>query len=392
VAQVGVIHGRILQSIVLGIGAVPDFRILILDDDELWLARHERRLTQFGFSCYATQDAREAIKVAKTDPAIKFALIDEILYVAPVPIREDERELQRWQGEGVIREITAQRSDIQIIIVTAAAQFASEKQDGDAQVFRRETARLRRRLGVIDIVHKLDIEEDPDTTYSWLIDLFRSPLLSAKAEVIKPKILIGLGFTRDEHEAMAEQMQIPRRQHMPIAPLLKKAEPVRAKLLDSLWQRSKEQGVFLEMPGSKQLDRLTGIKPGSSAFQILAFLANQAEKQLPVVIYDRDYHHTPRQSRKLGDPAPDCDPRAKQDFAFGYSSDGRKQLRLGVQIEAGAGQTSPLKVAIHRLSQQLYKLNVGPSRQLFAYNDGGYHPTFELGVVLYSLKAPRQKK
>ena len=50
--------------------------ILILDDDEMWLARHERRLSQAGFKCRSTQLAKEAIEIGKTDVSVKFAFID----------------------------------------------------------------------------------------------------------------------------------------------------------------------------------------------------------------------------------------------------------------------------------------------------------------------------
>lgn len=62
---------------------MADLSTLILDDDELWLTQHERRLTQAGFKCRSTQLAKEVIDIVKTDPSIKFALIDEILFVTP---------------------------------------------------------------------------------------------------------------------------------------------------------------------------------------------------------------------------------------------------------------------------------------------------------------------
>ncbi|MUG96965.1 hypothetical protein F7734_33360, partial [Scytonema sp. UIC 10036] len=190
---------------------MTDFSVLVLDDEETWLARHERRLRQAMLLCHATQDAKEAIKIAKTNPSVKFALIDEILYVTPIPVVEEQRELQRWQGSGVIREIVAQRSDIQIIVVTAAPVSRSE---GNNQLFRRETAKLRRQKGVIDIIHKSDIEEDPEGSYQWLIDLLKKPPLSVKADVVTPKVVIGLGYTKEVHKAMAEQMGIARKQFL----------------------------------------------------------------------------------------------------------------------------------------------------------------------------------
>lgn len=377
-----------------------NFRVLILDDDELWRSRHELRLTKAGFDCYATANAKDAIKAGKTDPEIKFALVDEVLYVPPIPVREEERELQRWQGHGVIREIVAQRSDVQFIVVTAAPQLASEEQGGDRQVFLRETAKLRRQQGVIDIVHKVEIQGDPDGTYGWLIDLMNRSQVSATATVVTPKILIGLGFPKETHEAMAEQMEVRRRQYLPVAPLLKKVraqiaaagsadtETRTAKVLEDVWQNAAETAVFLEMPGSKKLDRLKVIKAASSAFQILSFLAQQSERKVEMVMRDADYKHATRRVKKTASDLPESDPLATRDFAFGYE-EGQKGVRSGVQIEGKTEKNSPLKVAIHRLSKQLQKLNVGPANKLFYYNGQGYCPNFELGIVLYTVRAQR---
>lgn len=363
-------------------------RILILEDDELWLARHKLRLVEAGLDCYATQDSKEALKVAKTDPSIKFVLIDEILYVPPVPPKEKDRELQRWQGDGVIREITAQRSDIQFIVISAAPQIASDDQDGDRQIFRRETQKLRRRQGVIDIVHKIDIEEAPDATYGWIIDLLKRSQITTKAEVVTPKILIGLGFNKETHEAIAEQLGVSPRKFLPIGPLLKKADS--SKVLDSFFQKAEEKTVFLEMPGSKRLEKLKVFKSGTSAFQIISFLAVQAEKQADIFITENDYKHKSRKSKQAVFVDPNYDAPENRDFAVGYDSDGRKRLRKGVQIEGKSEQSSPLKVAIHRLSKQLHKLNVGPARQLFNFEADGYRPTFELGIVCYAVRLAKK--
>jgi hypothetical protein len=113
------------------------------------------------------------IAFGKSQTSIKFALIDEILFVPPVPSDISQAELQRWQGSGVIREITNLRRDIQFIIVTSAPQLRSH---GDLQLFTRETSKLRRQTNVIDIIHKQDIEADPDREYRWLIeDIFNRP-------------------------------------------------------------------------------------------------------------------------------------------------------------------------------------------------------------------------
>jgi len=52
-------------------------------------------------------------------------------------------------------------------------------------------------------------------------------------------------------------------------------------------------------------------------------------------------------------------------FAFGYGEDGCRQVRAGVQIEGQGERISWLKVAIHRFSQKLADLHVGPAKRLF---------------------------
>ena len=366
---------------------LSDPTVLILDDDELWLARHERRLKQSGFDTYSTDSAKDAIKALKTNPAIKFALIDEILYVPPIPLAAEDRELQSMQGMGVIREINKQRSDVQFIIVTSAPYARS---GGDAQMFSRETASLRRHPGVIDIIHKIDINEDPTTAYDWLTDLLKRSKSTEAATVVQPKILIGLGFTKEEHEAMAEQMETKRKQYMSIAPLLKKGG---VKVLNNFWERAKEKTVLLEMPGSKRLDKLTTIKANSSAFRILSFLAQQSENHAEVIICEQDYQHSSRSSKvKAASSAALTESQAARAFAFGYNqSTGRGGLNDGVQIEGRQRHSSPLKVAIHRLSKKLQESNVGPSKQLFNFDNRGYQPSFELGIVVFAMRAPRRK-
>ncbi|MEL6779878.1 MAG: TIR domain-containing protein [Cyanobacteria bacterium J06597_16] len=147
----------------------PHPTVLILDDDKLWLSRHKKQLNEAGFKTYATERSKDAIKTLKTDPSIKFALIDEILYVPPLPPNEEDRELQSTQGLGVVREINEQDLDVRVIIVTSAPY---SRGDG-TRLFRRETAALRRHAGVIDVIHKIDISENPEESYHWLIDLLR---------------------------------------------------------------------------------------------------------------------------------------------------------------------------------------------------------------------------
>ncbi len=366
---------------------MSEFNVLILDDEELWLARHERRLQKAGLTYRSTQLAKEAIEMGKTDPTIKFVIVDEILFVPPVPSDPAERELQRWQGSRVVKEIANQRSDVQFILVTSAP---GQRSDGESRRFRRETAKLRRQRGVIDIIHKQDIEDDPDGTYEWLMELLKTPPPAGKSEVVTPRILLGLGFTKEEHEAMAEQMDVKRKPFLSLAPLL---EQLGAKVLQSFLACTKEKAIFLEMPGAKTPNRVD-VRANSSAFRILELLALQAEQGETVVIREQDYEYSPRKSGKGAEEGPSYDARAVQDFAFGYGEDGRRQVREGVQIEGQVAHNSRLKVAIHRLSQKLADLHMGPAKRMFEYRleHGGYHPLFELGVVLYVVKAVKKRR
>jgi CheY-like chemotaxis protein len=363
--------------------------ILILDDDEMWLARHERRLTQAGFKCFATQSATEAISLGKSQTSIKFALIDEILFVPPVPSDISQAELQRWQGSGVIREITNLRRDIQFIIVTSAPQLRSH---GDLQLFTRETSKLRRQTNVIDIIHKQDIEADPDREYRWLIeDIFNRPQLDADLQQnLKPRVILGLGFEDTTFAAMSEQIDRKRTNYLPLAPFLANL-PHPEKFTNQLIDRCQEKCIFIEAPGSKKLDRTSFIKADSQSYQILQTLALQSELHQPVTIREADYKFTPRTTKETADIDADIDTRSVTDFAYEYSDSG-KHLSDGVQLEYRPKPSSRLKVAISRLKQDLAKANVAPPDTLFTTDRDGYAPTFELGITIYLVKQGKKHR
>ena len=146
--------------------------VLILEDNELWLSQHERWLKEGGLKCHVTQYAEEAIRIAQMDSSVKFALIDEILFVPSSSSETQYRQLQRWQGSGVIRESRLLRPDLQFIFVTSAPEQRSE---GKSQLFRREVNRLKLMPGVIDVFHQQDIQENPGATYRRIIDLIQHP-------------------------------------------------------------------------------------------------------------------------------------------------------------------------------------------------------------------------
>jgi CheY-like chemotaxis protein len=372
-------------------GRIYQMSVLILDDDEKWLALHERRLRQAGVKCRTTQLAKEAIEIAKTDPTIKFALLDEILFVPPIPREGKDGELQRWQGAGVVREISHQRSDIQMIMVTSAPQLRS---NGDLRLFSQETNKLSRQRGVIDLVHKQDIEADPDGEYNWLIKLFKhSQAPSSTAEVIQPKILIGLGVREEV---------INGAKYKPLRQCLKETGVSEYELDATVGRflaklQPLEKAMFIEMPGSKKLEHCAEIKTNSQSFKILEFLAQRAEQNQEVKICEEDYQYTARKSHNEIDNSQDLDPRAVADFAFGYNSEGKKGWQQGVQIEKRGQGASRLKVAISRLSEQLINLNVGGKGHVFSALGGCYRPLFEVSIILYAIPQPgragkRQKK
>ncbi len=360
--------------------------ILILDDDEMWLARHERRLTQAGFKCFATQEAKRAITWGKSEPSIKFGLIDEILFVPPIPIDETQRELQRWQGSGAIREIIAMRHDIQFIIVTSAPQLKSQ---GDIQLFSRETSQLRRKPNVIDILHKQDIENNPDAEYKWLIDeiLNRNQQNIGQTIDLKPRVLLGLELDISIYEVIAEAINWQRTKYLPLAQYLKTL-PDPEKVIVPLINKTSKKSIFIEAPGSKKLDP-TSIKPNSQSGQILEILAKRSELQQEVIIQESDYKFNPRSKDSPHDIDSTQDSQAIADYTYEYRN-GRKTHRDGVQIETRPTE-SRLKTAIHRLKQDLVKANVAPLNTLFNFNGDGYVPNFELGIVVYTIKPKRNR-
>jgi hypothetical protein len=366
---------------------MPKPSILILDDDEMWLARHERRLTQAGFRCFATQKAKEAIDLGKSESSIKFALVDEILFVPPVPIDETQRELQRWQGSGVIREITNLRRDLQFIVITSAPQLRSQ---GELPLFTRETSKLRRQTNVIDVMHKQDIDANPDHEYHWLInDILSQPIAStAEYQNLMPRVLFGLGFDPTIFAAMAEQIDRQRTSHLPLAPFLKKLTSP-ARFIQELITKSPTQTIFIEAPGSKNLDPNTSIKSGSQSSQIIQILACQAALEQPLLIREQDYKYDPRTVKQAIDA--DLDTQPIQDFAYEYDGD-RQRLSSGVQIEHAPKESSRLKTAIHRLKQDLAKANVAAPNTLFRTEQGGYVPNFDLGIIIYAIKPKRTRQ
>jgi DNA-binding response OmpR family regulator len=369
---------------------MTDFSVLILDDDEMWLARHERRLTHARINCRSTQLGKDAIKIARTDPSIKYALIDEILYVPPVPVEEANRELQQYLGVGVIRKINAYRPDVQFIMVTAAPQLRS---GGDNRLLTQETSKLRRQHGVIDIIHKQDIENNPAREYGWLIDLLRKPQPSKTGQVVAQQVLIGLGFDKKIYIAIAELSKNPKANWLPLKAL--SAQKGHERALDQCMKSANEKSVFIEMSGSKKIDRCDSIRPNSQGFNILMLLAERAEKHEDVVISEDDYKcfrkYKPRRTLNDTEAMPDVDSDIAKDCSEKIAKDFPKMIAKdflyeGVSFERSQRRKSTIRVAIHRLSQKLAGLNLGPSRHIFQdFEQGRYRPSFKISIVLYPI-------
>ncbi len=178
---------------------MPNLPVLILDDDEHWLARHERRLRNAGIDCYATQHSSEAIEFA-IENKIKIALIDEILFVPPIS-HSQEGELQRWQGKGVIREIVeAGLVDTHFIFITAAPAKRSGWNTPAflQEVFLQEVTSLRRISGVMNVINKSEIESNPEDSYAYLIDVIRRVNRNTENSVQLVQIESWLGNLRKQ--------------------------------------------------------------------------------------------------------------------------------------------------------------------------------------------------
>jgi CheY-like chemotaxis protein len=161
-------------------------KVLILEDEAAMRNKHVERLESAGFTCYPTHDSHKAIEWARRDQDIKFALIDHILKVQPVPEGE-EGEDQQFSGEGVIRQINTIRSDMRYIFVTFAPKKASIDRNNNVDAFIDKTRELTcRNRGVIALLHKDDIEQDEESTYGKIIDILRDRIRNVEGRTLDP--------------------------------------------------------------------------------------------------------------------------------------------------------------------------------------------------------------
>jgi CheY-like chemotaxis protein len=154
-------------------------KILILEDEKEMRNKHVRWLEAAGFKCCPTHDGRQAIAWAKRDSAIKFALIDHILKVQPIPEGE-EGENQQFTGEGVIREINTERLDMEFIFVTFAPQEEAQRSENPFKLLDVAYKLKYENRGIIDFVHRYDIERDEESVYTRIIELIRGRVRAAE--------------------------------------------------------------------------------------------------------------------------------------------------------------------------------------------------------------------
>lgn len=379
-----------------------NYKILILDDENTWLTNLESIVSKAGFAALVTHSAEEAINLGCRTKSIKFALIDEILYELPIPRDENERELQMPQGHGVIGEIRKHRHDIQFIIVTSAPYLRAKESKYNIDTFDKETAKLRQIPGVIDVLHKRRIDEYADTnernlTYQWLYKLLKKPIFGSGTDQNKKatgKITIRLGFTDKAFEKMLEMQGRCNTNYVSILPFLKKGNP--QKIIQSFFESSKEQSIFLEPYEAKERKehKQLKIKSNSQHFQILKILAIKSVIEEPVTIHHTEYKFESR-SKPNQDIDVDTDNLANQDFAYEYG-DGGKKLAHGIQIEKRDNADpekkaiAALKGQIHFLKKILANADVAPEEALFIPEQGGYAPKFELDITLYKMKQPKK--
>jgi hypothetical protein len=366
---------------------MPGPKVLILDDDEMWLARHERRLREAGFECHCTQLASDAIDWAKTQ-LFSYALVDEILLVPPIPDDESKREMQRWQGSGVVREVVKARPNLHIILVTAAPILRSR---GDAHIVTGETARLTRQPGVVDIIHKQDITADPDREYGWLIqslwERFKGPTIIGFSQLIMPRVVIRLDIESKIFESLSEWLNdradsevARRRDELSYRSFWSGGLPLLGEGVSEIIPRAQHKSAYIELGGSKKRVQCKGIKPGSSEFRILLTLARRADEEGVPVIFEMDYEYDLRQRHSAAARSAGIDK-----VSFGEIASGREGTNPGIHIVGREGnRTPPLKVAISRLRKKLERLNVGPAALLFTgHQKGAYRAEFDATIVLH---------
>jgi len=290
--------------------------VLIVDDEEDWLARLHFRLYKAGFECKCTMDGEEAINLVRQYPTIRFVLLDQILYVPPVPKDESDRELQKWQGDEVREKILKHRPDRQFIMVTNKPRLDALKAVGrnSFDVAREQERRLKFVSGVLDLFHKIDIQDDPERTFRRLIDLIESQSKDRGSAVQKRAcVKIGLELSEQSFSVLLEAAQVRNVQYIQFSEFFDKwretieddkrkpDEKSKKNFLDAFWPKAQQKRVLVKSAASKRW-HTANIEDTTQAFEILWFLAKQYETGKDVIIREEDYlnfaSYKPRKSRK----------------------------------------------------------------------------------------------
>lgn len=397
-------------------------RILILDDETDWVARHKYWLEESGFECIYTQSADEAVEIALADTSIKVALIDEILMT--------NGQKQDLQGQDVRDEIRNQRRDVQFIVVTYLPQLkAKEEPDTDQalHVFSKASKSLERESQVAAVFHKRHLEnkKEQDNEYKCLIQEIKQilepqPSTTKKAvQVVLPSLWVVLSVIGEFFEGLDDRKRKKPREFFNEFSSESVLEPSQLNsLVKTFWNQVRDiekgsqpssrssvkptqqtfqilsKAIYFKTPGVNQLKELRLreprrknrplIKPTTRSFQILEFLAWKVERGEAKSISEDEYRkficdepiQVSNSNKGLG--------AAISKYGNEFDEDGRR-TRAGIGTEGKSEGILRLKVEIQRLENKIAKPEFGfqSHKRLFECELGTstYTPEFDVGIL-----------
>jgi len=391
---------------------MPERKVLVLEDDEMWLALHERQLRKAGIPVVLVEDGAEALELASSDPTIVAAVIDEIMLG------------QDLMGSDVVRKMRRKRpSDwprVKVVMVTSKPWQAAE---GDFIVLGNETEQLMRVSPDVErVVYKQYVYEDGafhEDRYQWLVDFLKQCLRSPDTVLPKPEVLVGLGI---RPELLNHMIHATRRRWARFAEVWEKCAPLALERADEreakiellrdqflredapgwLGERHQvkkktrcviEKKIFLFYRDSGNLRPCDQVKPGGRAFRVLLTLALKREIEggdphIGSKEYDVPLRGEPV-SPSAGPPA--RDPHAVRDFAFGRGDDGDRD---GVEFHPPPSAPGALRTAISatrrilQLADDEHPERLSVCSEPFRYDReyACYRPHFDISLVLYAVK------
>lgn len=393
-------------------------KILILDDEKDWVAKHKLWLEEAGFICEYAYDGREAVEKALSDRAIKIAIIDEILLEKD---KYGNTVTQPLQGGDVRDDIRQQKEDIYFIIISSKPEKETEKWPNDPlRAFREASTiekQIRQEKQVVNFFHKYDFEnpEKVEQEYHVLIKTLREILTERRtspSQIITPEfpsLYIGLGVNaeilKEEgnkksgkikplRRLFASQYQQQDYQEIAIDQSVRnfykslkspnQSTPLEKKLMwlepNATLSKIKE----LKVKGKRNI--VPAIKSNTRPFQILEWLAWQVERrEEPIINADQFLYDICGLPRPASGGGKQNVERFQQELG-----------QTGVQTETlNTEERKRLTVEISRLSSTLVNANIGfkDNKQLFRCDEGSttYTALFKIGVVLYSLTPSTNK-